>query len=50
LMFELSRYLKIDGIRMDGRPLDFIQNEALEGTQLRRKGNDLVAVVFSTPL
>src|SRR5882724_4920605 len=50
LIFELSRYLKIDAVRMDGRPLDFIQNEALEGTQLRRKGNDLVAVVFSTPL
>ncbi len=50
LMFELSRYLKIDAIRMDGRPLDFIQNEVLEGTQLRRKGNDLVAVVFAAPL
>jgi len=50
LLFELSRYLKIDAVRMDGRLLDFIQNEALEGTQLRRKGNDLVAVVFSTPL
>jgi hypothetical protein len=50
LLFELSRYLKIDAVRMDGRPLDFIQNEALEGTQLRRKGNDLVAVVFATPL
>jgi hypothetical protein len=50
LMFELSRYLKIDATRMDGRPLDFIQNEALEGTQLRRKGNDLVAVVFPAPL
>ena len=50
LLFELSRYLKIDSVRADGRPLDFIQNEALEGTQLRRKGNDLVAVVFPRPL
>ena len=50
LLFELSRYLKIDSLRMEGRPLDFIQNEALEGTQLRRKGNDLVAVVFPAPL
>jgi hypothetical protein len=50
LLFELSRYLKIDAVRMDGQPLDFIQNEALEGTQLRRKGNDLVAVVFAAPL
>jgi hypothetical protein len=50
LLFELSRYLKIDSVLMDGRPLDFIQNQALEGTELRRKGNDLVAVVFSAPL
>lgn len=50
LLFELSRYLKVDTVRMDGRPLDFIQNEALEGTQLRRKGNDLIAVVFPAPL
>ena len=50
LMFELSRYLKIDTVRIDGRLLDFIQNEALAGTQLRRKGNDLVAVVFPRPI
>ncbi|MBI3477181.1 MAG: hypothetical protein HY010_15720 [Acidobacteria bacterium] len=50
LLFELSRYLKIEAVRMDGKPADFIQNEALEGTQLRRKGNDLVAVVFPAPL
>jgi hypothetical protein len=50
LMFELSRYLKIDALEADGRPVDFIQNQALEGTQLRRKGNDLVAVVFPAPL
>jgi hypothetical protein len=50
LLFELSRYLKIDAVRMDGQPLDFVQNEALEGTQLRRKGNDLLAVVFPAPL
>ncbi|PYX28919.1 MAG: hypothetical protein DMG80_15355 [Acidobacteria bacterium] len=50
LLFELSRYLKIDSVRMDGQPLDFVQNESLEGTQLRRKGNDLVAVVFPAPI
>ncbi len=50
LLFELSRYLKIDAVRMDNRPLDFIQNEALEGTQLRRQGNDLLAAVFPRPL
>jgi peptidase M1-like protein len=50
LLFELSRYLKIDAVEADGRPVDFIQNPAIEGTQLQRKGNDLVAVVFPAPL
>ena len=50
LLFELSRYLKVDAIKADGRPIDFIQNPAIEGTELRRKGNDLVAVVFPAPL
>lgn len=50
LLFELSRYLKIEAVTVDGRPLDFIQNESLDGTQLRRKGNDLVAVIFPSPL
>ncbi len=30
--------------------MDFIQNPAIEGTALQRKGNDLVAVVFPAPL
>ncbi len=50
LLFELSRYLKVDAVQVDGRPVDFIQNPAIEGTQLQRKGNDLVAVVFPAPL
>src|ERR1039458_2811929 len=50
LLFELSRYLKVDAIEADGRPVDFIQNPPIEGTQLQRKGNDLVAVVFPAPL
>jgi|SRR5580658_2547739 hypothetical protein len=50
LLFELSRFLKIDAVEAAGRPLDFIQNPAIEGTELRRKGNDLVAVVFPAPL
>jgi hypothetical protein len=50
LLFELSRYLKIDAVKADGRPVDFIQNPAIEGSELRRKGNDLVAVVFPAPL
>ncbi|MGD0790624.1 MAG: M1 family aminopeptidase [Terriglobales bacterium] len=50
LLFELSRYLKVDAVEAAGRPVDFIQNPAIEGTELRRKGNDLVAVVFPAPL
>src|SRR5208282_1727064 len=50
LLFELSRYLKIDALEADGRAVDFIQNPAIEGTELQRKGNDLVAVVFPAPL
>jgi hypothetical protein len=50
LLFELSRYLKIDSLEADGHPVDFIQNPAIEGTELHRKGNDMVAVVFSAEL
>ena len=50
LLFELSRYLKVDGGEADGRAVDFIQNQAIEGTELRRKGNDMVAVVFPASL
>jgi hypothetical protein len=46
LLFELSRYLKVDSLESSGHPVDFIQNPAIEGTQLRRKGNDMVAVIF----
>lgn len=50
LLFELSRYLKVSTVELDGRPIDFLQNEALEGTALSRRGNDMVAVVFPDPL
>lgn len=50
LIFELSRYLKVDGVAADGHSTDFIQNPAIEGSELERKGNDLVALVFPAPL
>jgi hypothetical protein len=50
LLFELSRFLKVDSVEADGKPVDFIQNPAIEGTQLRRKGNDVLALVFPAPL
>jgi hypothetical protein len=50
VMFELSRYLQLRSVELEGQPLEFIQNETIEGSQLARRGNDLVAVVFSQPL
>ncbi len=55
VLFELSRYLKLSRIEWEtaGQPpvnLDFIQNEALEGSQLARRGNDTVTVIFPQPL
>ena len=46
LLFELSRYLQVSRVEADGQPVEFIHNPALEGSQLERSGNDLVAVVF----
>ncbi len=50
LLFELSRFLAIKQVDVDGHPIEFVQNPALEGSQLARRGNDLVAVVFPQPL
>src|SRR5207244_4796145 len=50
LIFELSRHLRLSSVTLEagGRtvPLEFIQNEALEGTQLAKRGNDLTAIVL----
>ncbi|HEY1272304.1 MAG TPA: M1 family aminopeptidase [Terriglobales bacterium] len=46
LLFELSRYLRVSEVKLNGRPLETIQNQALEGSQLARRGNDILAVVF----
>jgi hypothetical protein len=54
VVMELSRYLKVTSITMrQGAgevPLQFLQNEALEGSQLSRRGNDLIALIFPEPL
>jgi len=50
LFFELSRYLQIRSVTADGETLEFIQNPALQGSELARRGNDFVAVVFPRPL
>ena len=50
LLFELSRFLDLKQVEADGQTVEFIHNPALEGTQLARRGNDLVAIVFPHPL
>ena len=50
VLFELSRFLRVDSVVMAGRSLDFIQNTALKGTDLARRGNDFVAVIFPAEL
>lgn len=50
LFFELSRYLKVQKVTVGTQALEFLQNESVDGTQLARSGNDLVVVVFPTPL
>lgn len=50
LFFELSRYLQVQSVTADGEALEFIQNPALQGSELARRGNDFVAVVFPKPL
>ena len=46
LGFELSRFLRLQTVEVDGKPVEFIHNPALEGTQLSRQGNDQVVVIF----
>ena len=48
--FELSRYLKVTAAEADGKAIEFLQNEAIEGSALARRGNDVIAVVFPEAL
>lgn len=50
IVLELSRYLKLAEVRMNGTPVEFIQNEAITGSDLSRRGDDLIGVVFPEPL
>ena len=49
LFFELSRFLQVESVKLNGQPLEFIHNPALEGSALARTGNDLVAVILPEP-
>jgi len=49
LVFELSRFLQVESVKLDSQPVEFIHNPAVEGTQLSRRGNDLVLVILPEP-
>lgn len=49
LLFELSRFLQVEGVKLNGEPVEFIHNPSVEGTQLSRRGNDAVAVILPEP-
>src|SRR5262245_65427805 len=49
-ILELSQHLRVSEVRADGQPVVFIQNAAISGSELARRGDDLIAVVFPTPL
>jgi hypothetical protein len=46
LLFELSRALQVESVKLNNQPVEYIHNPSLEGTQLARQGNDFVAVVL----
>jgi len=50
IILELSRYLKLSEVRVNGEPAEFIQNEAISGSDLSRRGDDLIGVVMPGPL
>jgi hypothetical protein len=50
LLFELSRLLQVKSVEADGHPVEFIHNQAIEGSQLARRGNDALAVFLPQPL
>lgn len=50
LFFELSRLLRVSSVLANGRPVEFIHNQAVEGSHLAKQGNDAVAVILDGPL
>jgi hypothetical protein len=50
LLMELSRYLKVTDVKLNNQPVEFIQNEAIDGSDLARRGNDFIAIVLPVPL
>ncbi|HYH00012.1 MAG TPA: M1 family aminopeptidase [Terriglobales bacterium] len=50
LRFELSRFLKVSKVMLNGEPVEFIQNQALQGSELERRGNDVIGIVLPQAL
>ena len=50
LFFELSRLLVVSQVLADGQPVEFIHNQAIEGSHLAKQGNDVVAVILPNRL
>lgn len=50
LFFELSRNLGVDEVDFNGKPVEDLQNVAIEGSALARRGNDIVAVLLPREL
>src|SRR5260370_31690363 len=44
--FELSRFLQLRSVELKGAAAEFIQNEAVPGSQLARRGNDIFVVLL----
>ncbi len=47
--FELSRFLTVRSVTLEGQPLEFIHNPSVRGTDLARRGNDVMVVVLPRP-
>jgi hypothetical protein len=50
LLFELSRLLQVQSVEANGQAVAFIHNQAVEGSQLARRGNDALAVFLPRPM
>ena len=46
LVFELSRWLRVERVTMGGQALEVLQNEAIDSSTLAQRGNDLVTVIL----
>ncbi|HYM13698.1 MAG TPA: M1 family aminopeptidase [Bryobacterales bacterium] len=50
IAFELSAQMKVTRLLVDGRPVECLQNEALDSSATRRRGNDWLLAVLDQPL